>query len=139
MRGTRQECPHQWWRRTPLNGGWDEEGFIEFLLSIQREMTACQEALRTRWTGPTDFLRTNSASHKPTPALGTLTTAIAKSATAWGAVKRGKAGLEQHDPAWMEVRRLGVERRCESQMNPKGARNGLFFDTETTKKTTVFS
>ena len=44
--GTRQELQHQWWRRTPLNGGWDQEGFIENSASIQRETTACQEALR---------------------------------------------------------------------------------------------
>ena len=87
----------------PLLGGWDEEGFIKKVVSTQRETTVCQEALETRWTGPTDFPRTESASHKLIPALGTLTTAIAKSAIAWGALK----------PALMEVRRLCVERRCE--------------------------
>ena len=45
--------------------------------------------------------------------LGTLTTAIAKSAIAWRTAKRGKAGPKQQDPMWLEVRRLGVERRCE--------------------------
>ena len=30
---TRQALQHQWWRRTPLNGGWDEEGFIEQIVS----------------------------------------------------------------------------------------------------------
>ena len=25
--GARQELQHRWWRRTPLSGGWDEEGF----------------------------------------------------------------------------------------------------------------
>ena len=70
----------------------------------------CQGALETRWTGPTDVPRTDTASHKLIPALGTLTTAIAKSTIAWGC---NEACLEQHDPAWMEVRRLCVERRCE--------------------------
>ena len=108
--GTRQESQHRWWRRCRLLGRWDEEGFIKKVASIQRETTVCQEALETRWPGPTML---DTASHKLVPALGTLTTAITKSAVAWGAVKRGKAGLEQHDPVWMEVRRLGVERCCE--------------------------
>ena len=111
--GTRQELQHLWWRRCPLSGGWDEEGFIKKVVSIQSETTVCQDALETRWTGPTDFPRTDTASHKLVPALGTLTIAIAKSAIAWRAVKREKAGLEQHDPLWMEVRKLGVERRWE--------------------------
>ena len=111
--GTRQELQHRWWRRCPLSGGWDEEGLIKKVVSIQRETTVCQDALETRWTGPTDFPTTDIASHKLVLALGTRITAIAKSAVAWGAVKRGKAGLEQQDPVWMEVRRLGVERRCE--------------------------
>ena len=106
--GTRQELQHRWWRWCPLSGGWDEEGFIKRVVSIQRETTVCQEALETRWTGPTAFPRTDTASYKLVPALGTLTTAIAKSAIAWSAVKRGKAGPEQHDLVWMEVRRLGV-------------------------------
>ena len=38
-----------------VNEGSDEEGFIEQIVSIQRETTSCHEALRTRWTGPTDF------------------------------------------------------------------------------------
>ena len=42
------------------------------------------------------------------PALETLTTAIAKSAIAWGAVKRGKTRLEQRDPTMREVRRLSL-------------------------------
>ena len=84
--GTRQERQHRWWRRTPLSGGWDEEGFIKKVVSVQRERetTVCQEALETRWTGPTHFPRTDTASHKFIPALGTLTTAIV-----WGAVQRG--------------------------------------------------
>ena len=84
-------------------------------MSIQRETTACQEALRTRWTGPTDFPRTDSASHQFILALGTLTTAIAKSAIAWGAVKRGQTRLEQHDSTVREVRRLCRERRREKE------------------------
>ena len=55
------------------------------------------------------FLRTDAVSHKPVPALVTLTTTIAKSAIAWGTARRGK----QQDPMWPEVRRLGMERRCE--------------------------
>ena len=47
------------------------------------------------------------------PALGTLTTAIANSAIIWGAAKSGKAAPKQHDPMWLEVRRLGVERKFE--------------------------
>ena len=71
--GTRQESQHRWWRRCPLLGGWDEEGFIKKVVSIQRETTVCQQDLETRWTGPTDFPRTDTASHKMVPALGTLT------------------------------------------------------------------
>ena len=48
--GTRQELQHRW-RRTPSSGGWDEEGFIKKVVSIQGETTVCQEALETRWTG----------------------------------------------------------------------------------------
>ena len=51
--------------------------------------------------------------HKPVPALGKLTTAIAKSAIAWRTAMRGKAGPKQQDPMWLDVPRLGVERRCE--------------------------
>ena len=109
-----QELQHRWWRRCPLLARWDEEGFMK---KVVRETTVCQEAVETRWPGPTDF----TASHKLVPALGTLTTAIAKSAIAWGAVKRGRAGLEQHDSVFMEVRRLGVERRCEK--NPLKRKN----------------
>ena len=62
-----------------------------------------------------------------TRAPGTLTTAIAKSAIACGAVKRGKAGLEQHDPAWMEVRRICVERHCEQDpLKRKRLSNALY-------------
>ena len=81
----------------------------------ERETTACQEALETRWTGPTYFPKTDTASHKFIPALGTLTTAIAKSAIAWSAVKRGKTCLDQHDPALRKVRRLCLERRREKE------------------------
>ena len=59
--------------------------------------------------------KTDSASHHLIPALGTLTTAIAKSAIAWGAVKRGKTRLEQHNPAMREVRRICLERRREKE------------------------
>ena len=38
---TRQESQHRWWRRCPLPGGWDEEGFIKKVVSVQRETTAC--------------------------------------------------------------------------------------------------
>ena len=55
------------------------------------------------------------APHKLIRAQGTLTTAIAKAATAWGATKRGKACLEQRDPALMEVRGLCLERRRERE------------------------
>ena len=91
------------------------------IVSIQRETTVCDDALETRWTGPTDFARTDTASHKLVPVLETLTTAIAKSAIAWGTAKRGKAGPKKHDPMWLEVRRLGVERRCE--MDPHKWKN----------------
>ena len=106
--GTRQERQHQWWRRTPLNGGWDEEGFIKksFEYSDRNDSV---EALETRWTVPSEAL------DKYIPALGTLTTAIAKSALAWCSVKRGRTCLEQHDPALTEVRRLCVERRREKE------------------------
>ena len=107
--GTRQESQH----RPPCLAVGTERASSKKKVSIQRETTVCQEALETRWTGPTDFSWRDTASHKLIPALGTLTTAIAKSAIAWGAVKRGKAGLEQHDPALMEVRPLCVERRCD--------------------------
>ena len=75
-----------------------------------------RKPIETRWTGPTDFPRTDTASHKFIPALGALTTAIAKSAVAWSAVKRWKTGLEQDDPALMEVRRLCLERRREKEL-----------------------
>ena len=71
------------------------------------EYSERNDALETRWPGPTDFPRTDTASHMLVPAPGTLTTAIAKSAIALG------AGLEQHDQVWMEVRSFGVERHCE--------------------------
>ena len=74
---------------TPWNGGLDEVGFIKQVVSIQKDTTVCQESLETRWTGPTDFPRTDAASHKFISALGTRTTLIPKSAIAWGAVKRG--------------------------------------------------
>ena len=111
--GARLEVQHRWGRRCPLSGGWDEEGFITKVVSIQRKTTVCEEVLEAGWTGPTAFPRTDTASHKLVRALGTLTTAIAYSAIAWGAVKRGRAGLGRHDLVWMEVRRLGVERRGE--------------------------
>ena len=111
--GTRRELQHRWWRRCPSSGGWDEEGFIKKVVSIQRITKVCDDAVETRWTDPTDFPSADIASHKLVLALGTLTTAIAKSVIAWGTAKRGKAGTKQHDPMWLEVRRLGVERRCE--------------------------
>ena len=95
--GTREESQHRWWRRCPLLGGWDEEGFIKNVVNIHRETTVCQEALETRWTGPTDFSRTNTASHKlfrhwrhsqqPSPNQLLL------------GEPRGKAAPKQHDPA----------------------------------------
>ena len=33
--GTRQESQHRWWRRCPLLGGWNEEGFIKKVVSLQ--------------------------------------------------------------------------------------------------------
>ena len=48
------------------------------LRSMQRETVVSLEALETRWTGTTDFPRTDTASHKLVPTLGTLSTAIAK-------------------------------------------------------------
>ena len=80
---------------------------------MQRETVVCLDALETRWTGPTDFPRTDAASHKLVPALGTLTTAIAKSAISWRAAKSGNAAPRQQDPMRLEVRRLGAERKCE--------------------------
>ena len=53
--GTRRELEHRWWRRCPLSGGWDQEGFIEKVVSIHSETTVCGDALETRWSGPTDF------------------------------------------------------------------------------------
>ena len=99
---TRRELKHRSWRRCPLRG-WDEEGFIKKIVSIERETTVCKDALKTRWNGPTSFSRTDAVPHKPVRALRTLTTAIAKSAIAWRTAKRGKAAPKQP----------GVERRCE--------------------------
>ena len=47
-----QELQHRWWRRCPLLARWDEEGFMK---KVVRETTVCQEAVETRWPGPTDF------------------------------------------------------------------------------------
>ena len=119
---TRRELQHRWWRRCPLSGGWDEEGFIKKVVSLQRETTVCREALETRWPGPTDFPRTDAASQKLVPALGTLTTAIANSSIAWGTAKRGKAGQKQHDPVWKGCEKDPLKRKlCRSHCTELGS------------------
>ena len=109
--GTRQELQHLWWRRSPLIGCWDEQGFM----NINREATVCQEALETRWTGPTDFTRIDTASHKFIPALGDADNSHRQIGHYVACSEAWEGCLEQHDPALMEVRRLCVERRCEKE------------------------
>ena len=112
--GTRSELQHRWWRRCPLRGR-DEEGVIKKIVNIQRETTVCQDALKTRWNGPTVFPRTDAVSHKLVPfrhwGHSQPPSPNQPSHVEHRSVE--KPGPEQHDPMWVEVRRLGVERRCE--------------------------
>ena len=74
--GTRRDLQHRWWRRCPLRG-WDEEGSIKKIVSIQRETTICQDALKKpngmvqRFSPERMLCRTSSLRH---------TTAVSKSA-----------------------------------------------------------
>ena len=81
-RGTQPALQHLWWRRAPLNGRWDEEELVKQIVSIPRETTPCDEALRVMWPGPVDF-----ALHA-IPSLGTATKVIETAAIECGAAER---------------------------------------------------
>ena len=115
--GTRRELQHRWWRRCPLSVGWDEEGFIKKVVSIQRETTV--DGLVQRISQNGYCVAQARSGTGDTRNCHRHISHCMESREAWESRPQ-----KNHDPMWPEVRRLGVERRCEK--DPMKTRQ-LFF------------